>query len=62
MYVLCTIIFTIYTLGHVNHTLVPIPPTLKEGVACEDYQKLVRKISGSAPVDFVAPNVYVNRS
>ena len=36
------LVFTIHKLGHASHTLFLIPSTLKEGVACEDYHKLVR--------------------
>ena len=40
LHVLCANIFTIHKLGHASHTFFLIPPTLNEGVACEDYQKL----------------------
>ena len=33
-------VFTIHKFGHASNTFFPIPPTLNEGVACEDYQKL----------------------
>ena len=38
----------IHKLGHASHTLFSIPPTLKEGVACEDNQKLLRNGSQMA--------------
>ena len=38
---LCTNVFAIHKLGHTIHTHFMIPPTLKEGVACEDYQQLI---------------------